>query len=283
MRWVKGIFVILTASMFWGIWRFSLPIFKLAPPSILSESLEPSWFMKMNIHRPVLMVYAMLVMAGLVFFFACIQGGLPGNKGTKGFLYGLCFGGLWYIGFIGIAFYFNTPIIKESVSGLADAIPLLVAGWLSGLVLGENKKPIQLKPQKALFQIAIMALVYTLIHSSTYLFVDHDGINARILFIPTNGSQLTILVLLGAWLGVIFAFLRNGFPYRSRIKNVILFAAGVFGYNWFAFNLFYTLFFASILLPSIGVAILDVLAVFIGIVVIELFQAQKRGPLSVID
>lgn len=218
---------------------------------------KPSIFAKMGLVYPVLIIYYWIVYAVLAVIFVLIQHNLPGEKWIKGFLYGLCFGGLHLIGMYEGILICNDTFINSTWVGLCDGLPILLMGTLIGIYTGTSE--IQNTKRQSTLSIPVITLCFIIGRYFSY----------TILHINSAYNTISLETFIwtfcqGLWIGLMYFILKTGNKGKSIFSQALFFGSVIFGLNWLLYHLFIPLMFeASIVDIFIRVGV-DVLFITVG-------------------
>lgn len=262
---------ILAVLIVWIGVRVMSPALAYHPPDILDQALPPSVFVRNGINTIVFISYLAMALVLLFLVFTIIQHRLIGKRSVKGLIFGTTLGVLWALGFLSSIEFFGTTLRAELINGIADIIPLALAGWFAGLILGTDTVHDDAVPVSShLLVIPVIGLVFVVIHSATLLLVDDPaGIPARLMFTPHNAAGYLAVAAFGGWAGVMYLVLRSGMPSSSIWAQSGVFAVVVFGHSWLWFNLFFNILYSKVLRHLATMSLIDIFAVFVGVILYE--------------
>jgi hypothetical protein len=201
----------------------------------------------------------------------------PGKRGIKGLIFGTWFGGVWSFGFLTGWAFLGTTLRSEVINIAADLIPLAIAGWLIGLTAGRDIPGTKIGSRKPWLAILLVAFGFVAVHTlGLSLLADPFRRTAILLLLPTNTSQVLLLLALGIWVGGMYIVLRTVLPFQSSSAQAALFAFGIFGPCWTWFNLFFAIEFSGVIPTLLILGFMGSLGVFIGAIVYEGIQGVKR-------
>ncbi|MCP4746721.1 MAG: hypothetical protein GY874_11370 [Desulfobacteraceae bacterium] len=221
--WWKILAITLIGGFVWIIMAKTIPTF--TPHKIIAYG--KNYLMEKEAAGPFLIGYVFAVLGFFCLVFIIIQGKLQGSKLAKGFFFGLLFALLWSIEFLDYHHIFGNATGDGIPSALRDGIPLLLTGVLCGLFLGSDSSKTQ---DTIKFDATIKAMVLFAIHFSI-------GRAVYYAFVLPNAKEmgwegLSIVLMLGAWIGVMYVALDQGSLNRSALGKAVFFGMFVFGINW---------------------------------------------------
>ena len=184
----------------------------------------PSIIARLGLFVPVFLVFALVAFGLLAAVFVYLQADLPQSRWKKGLLYGLSFGGLWYIGMLEASLVLGTPLKQELFMGFADALPIFIMGVLLGAFVGTTQNSRLRQARVSAIVIPCIAFCYCVGRYIAYISLHIQSAYT------TNplGTFLWTLVM-GVWIGIIYWFLESGLKNVSAIKRAIIFGCVVYG------------------------------------------------------
>jgi hypothetical protein len=262
-------FTIGLSAIIWYIFRFLL--FVYVPPESLGSQLEPTLIIKSNLLELGMAIYFLVYIIACALFFTLIQEHMEGNKIVKGTSFGLVLGSIWYFGLaLGIPAFFDMPLEHEMINAFGDAIPVLLFGIISGLMLAEDNKIPRSKSQKDLLAILIFIIPLVAIHwLYSFIFTDPTHTTTMVVVVIHNLEQLITIAGLGLLTGILYFICSPGISFHSKKQNHLFFAVCIFGVHWIWFNFFFNLHYAEIFLETMIMAIIDTILVFLALVIFD--------------
>ena len=207
-------------------------------------------------------VWALLAFSVSAIVFIKHQGLFPEKGIKKGFRYGGSIAVLWLLGMLEGVILFNNPFPNEFITGLSDAVPVLLMGVLLSLIVSEkNSDGIISKylVNKQVFVVLIFAGVFTI---GRYIMYITGLIRSGY---TTNPMQTLIWTLsMGICIGIIFILLTDMNNFKNYIKKSIRFGLFIFGLNWIMFLVFMPVMFKGYITDSFLRAAIDILTTFTG-------------------
>lgn len=233
------------------------------------EYYPPSFFIKNNLFQVAAPISLFITYALLGIVFAYIQNNLPGKKIEKGLRYGISFGGLWFLGILGMSLIFNSPIETELAVGGVDCFTLVLLGLLLGkFMASDNKCNAIEKDREGIGPIFTIGLMYVIGRYLAYVIFDFDigvAYTTRLLdtLLWTSG--------IGLWMGLAYSLLKQSLNNYSPAKKAILFGGIILGIDWVLFNLFALLLVDESPIELLLMAGSDILLVIAGVLFFETF------------
>ncbi|MFH1188259.1 MAG: hypothetical protein V1652_00235 [bacterium] len=249
---------------------FAMAIHTLWAP--LYDYYPPSFFVIYNLFKPfaALSLLVTFFLLGIVFVY--IQKDLLGAKISKGIRYGITFGGLWFIAMPGTSLLFHSPLKHELVSGMCDALSILLLGFLLGKFVATDTHTTHHKKKSYLLPIVIIGFIYCVGRYAAYRLF---GI--ELAYTDNLSSTLLWTGALGIWFGITYILLRQSVEKYMPIEKALMFGGSIVGIDWILFNLFAVLFIRISALLLITQAMVDIVLVILGIFVYERYL-QKIHP-----
>jgi hypothetical protein len=194
---------------------------------------------------------------------------MEGNKIVKGTSFGLVLGSIWYFGLaLGIPSFFDMPLEHEMINAFGDAIPILLFGIISGLMLAEDNKTPRSKSQKDLFSIFIFIIPLVGIHwLYSCIFTDPTLATTMVVVVIHTLDQLITIAGLGLLTGILYFICSPGIRFQSEKKKHLFFAVCIFGVHWIWFNFYFNLHYEGIFLETMIMAIIDTILVFLTLII----------------
>jgi len=227
-----------------------------------------SYLVKNGLFIPAAAILLTISYVSLVVVFVFIQEKLSGGKLSKGFRFGISFGGLWFIAMPGASIFFGSPMMHELLTGLLDGLALLILGLLLGMfVATDNNHIANKKPKGLILPIIVITIFFIIGQYLAFIIIGkhtpHFSITGTATFIWT--------LALGLWMGVMYCLLKQGIKRDSSIKWSFGFSGVIIGINWLYFNFFIVLILDVPLLDPLILAGLNILSVAVGVFVFETF------------
>ena len=238
-------------------------------PDTLDTGFPKSVIVKNGLLIPAAILLFFITFGALAGIFVLIQDTLPGTKLYKGLLYGLLFGGLWFIGMFepGIS-----PLWLSFFSGLADGLPILLLGILLGVFTAtDTNNHLEQRAANPMPSIVTVALLYTIGRYFSYAIIHIDSAYSSL---PI--ATLFWTVGMGLWVGVMYPLLKQGVKGNSPLKRALMFGGIIYGTDWLLYHLFMILFFDISLADLVLRAGTDALFVAAGVFIFERFVPLSK-------
>jgi len=204
----------------------------LTPVDLSNASdIKFSVFVKNGMLIPAVILWELLAFGMLAFVFVLIQNSLYGKKWMKGLVYGLSFGGLYFIGMFEAVLLLNSSVLSEFLMGMTDCISFVISGVMLGIFCGTDsmqsckKRNISVTLIVGFFYIVGRYLAYTVVNIQSA-----NSINPLGTFFWTTS--------LGLWIGNIYFMLQSGAKGKSIILQSLFFGIIIFGSNWLINHIF---------------------------------------------
>lgn len=193
------------------------------------------------------------------------------NK-TIGLFYGGIIGVFWLLGNIESVSVFGTTLIHETVSGLCDAVPIMLLIILLELSMNknvdnQNNKKINNKYIPSVF---IFALVYII---GRYVLYFTKIINSGFYIRPFDTLIWTILM--GSSTGIAYILFGHEIKVTSKLASAVKFAVIIFGSSWVVFQAFIPLLFAGTFVDIFVRSTADIIFVIISYYLSETLADRK--------
>lgn len=225
-----------------------------------------SYFIKNGLFGPAAAVSLIIIYIALAVVFDFIQENMPGKKLSKGFRFGISFGGLWFIGLPGTSIFFGSPMKHELLTGAADGLVLLLLGLLLGIFTAtDNSHTANNKQKIFILPVIIIALFFIVGQYLAFIFIGKNAPH----FCITGPAAFIWTLSLGLWMGIMYCMLEQGIKKYSLRKRSLWFGGLIIGINWLLFNLFIILILDVSLLDPVILAGLNILSVTIGMLAFE--------------
>lgn len=232
----------------------------------LHDYYPPSYFIKNNIFEVVATITLFITYVLLGVVFSHIQNNLPGKKIEKGLRYGISFGGLWFLGILGMSLILNSPIEVELISGGTDCMVIILLGLLLGkFVASDNSCKAVEKGRVSIVPIITIGLIYFVGRYLAYIMFNIE------LAYPTKLLETLLWTLgIGFWMGLAYSLLKQSVNKCSPFRKAIFFGGIIMGIDWILFNLFAVLLVDESLIELLLLAGSDILLVIVGVLFFEI-------------
>lgn len=202
--------------------------------------------------------------------FLALQKSLYGTRVTKGALFGIALGGMYFIGMLEAYVVYPVPLLGEVFTGAVDASGILLMSVLLGRYLAADAPDGDSPRAPLLPAVLIIAAAYVLTRYFSY----------AVLHIESSSSTRPLATFLwtaamGCWVGVMYPLIGRGLLPGSPFKRALAFGGGVFGVNWLVFNLFALLFISVPLSDLLCRSMLDALAIIAAVYLASFFAAAR--------
>ncbi|MFX0151476.1 MAG: hypothetical protein ACFFAJ_11890 [Candidatus Hodarchaeota archaeon] len=260
---------VVLSTVIWCIFRFLLLIY--VPPESLGSQLEPTTIIKSNLLEFSMAIYFLAYIIAFTIIFTVIQEHMEGNKLVKGTSFGMVLASIWYFGLaLGIPSFFDMPFEHEMINAFGDAIPVLLFGIISGLLLTEDNKTPRSKSLKDLLPIFIFIIPLVAIHwLYSFIFTDPTLATTMVIVVILTLEQMITIAGLGLLTGIMYFICSPGIRFQSEMKNHLFFAVCIFGFHWIWFNFFFNLHYVGIFLETMIIAIIDTILVFLTLIIVN--------------
>ncbi len=230
----------------------------LIAPAISYENPSPI-FADRALFVVVITLSLLITFAALAIVFVRIQDTMTGSPTQKGLKFGIAFGGLWLLGIIEMSLVFDSSLVVELCSGIADASAIVLLGVLLGRSFATAS------PARAAKSHRLQMIVSASPFLFSWLAVRYLGYLGLGLESGCRSEPLATLIwtgVTGAWIGVMYLLLR---PSPSSRWSPFTFPLVVFGIDWALFTFFVLIFVAGPTLAGLVARIVaDLIAVGIG-------------------
>jgi hypothetical protein len=242
------------------------------PPESLGSQLESTTIIKSNLLELSMTIYFLVYIISFSILFTLIQEHMEGNKIVKGTSFGLVLGSIWYFALaLGIPSFFDMPLEHEMINAFGDAIPVILFGIISGLMLAEDNKTPRSKSLKDLFAIFIFIIPLVAIHwIYSFIFTDPTLITTMVILVIHTLEQLISIAGLGLLTGMLYFICSPGIRFQSEMKNHLFFAVCIFGVHWIWFNFFFNLHYEGIFFETMIMAIIDTILIFLTLIIFRI-------------
>jgi len=252
--WLKAILIVILAAV------LDIAAHLIGSKILPSQGigLPPSVFVEKGIGELVALVLLLISFGVLMAVFFRLRENLPYPSRKSGLLYGLSFGGLWFIGVLESTLVLGTSMKYEIFMGLADGIPIL----LMGVLLGFMQSPAENVPDKVNNKWIVIPLITVFYLVGRYFSYLGLHIDSGITTAPLGNFLWTLAM--GIWVGFMYWLLGHGIKGASAIKSALLFGIVVFGSDWLLFTSFLTVFYKMNILDLFQRVFVDIAFVTIG-------------------
>lgn len=239
----------------------------------------PSYFVQNGLFQPAAAVSLLITFFLLALVFAAIQERLPGGKVSKGLRFGVAFGGLWFLGVVGMSIFFGAPLSHEVLGGASDCASLIILGVLLGFFTATGGEAGSMgSPGRSIAGILIVAVFFILGQYDAFFLM------SEMPYFDLFGPDTFLWTLiLAVWAGITYWLLRDGtIRDPSPVKRALFFGGVIIGINWILFNMFVLLFVAAPVSDPLVLAILNIVSIVVGMFVVEsvIFRKEAGYPAS---
>ncbi|WDV47609.1 hypothetical protein PV797_07970 [Clostridiaceae bacterium M8S5] len=191
------------------------------------------------------------------------------RSSVSGVRYGLGIGILWLWGMLEGVSLSGNPYINEFITGLSDALPIILMGLLLGRFIpnSENKK---LRKEPILLRNKIISLVsFSLVFLVGRSIFYYTGV-------MTCGYKqypyFTVIwtFIMGTCIGIAYILIGQTMKRKSILHNAIKFGVIVFGVNWTVFVIFMPFVFRGKVVASIIRILVDV-----GLIICSCYLSER--------
>jgi len=237
-----------------------------------------SIIVKNGLFIPAVIIMFLITFGVLAVIFVLIQDNLQGTKIFKGFIYGLSFGCLWFIGMIEASLILGTPLKNELFTGMADGLPIILMGLLLGVFTGTDtaKNNIKKRSNENIISIFVITIFYVVGRYSSYTIIHIDSA-----YSTKPCATFLWTVGIGLWVGVMYWLLKQGLKGYSPIKRALMFGGLIYGTDWLLYNFFIPLFFETSLVDLLLRAGIDIVFVIVGVFMFEKFVHTSKLALNI--
>jgi hypothetical protein len=233
-------------------------------PDALEIGLPKSTIVKNGLLIPAVMLLFFITFGALAVVFVLIEDALPGTGLHRGLLYGLSFGGLWFIGMFEPG---TSPLWLSLFSGLADGLPILLLGVLLGVFTAtDTGSSLEQRAANPMLPIVTVALLYTIGRYVAYTIIRIDSAYSTMPF-----ATFFWTVGMGLWVGGMYQLLKQGLKGTSPLKRALMFGGAIYGTDWLLYHLFMILFFDVSVADLVLRAGTDAIFVAVGVFIFERF------------
>lgn len=211
---------------------------------------------------PVASAWVALAFTGLGLVFLRIERHMAGSGLSKGLRYGLAVGLMVQVAMIEGVAMLGHRFVDEFVTGLADAIPIVLMGALMGRFLasdGPAARPIDPFPAGFVRVLLIVTAVFGL-----------GRLGAQAVGLFDSGLELRPVatvawtLAMGATIAVLVWLVRDAAWHLTRTGRALALGAGVFGINWALFMAFVPMVFADALVDAVVRVAIDIALVTVA-------------------
>ena len=237
------------------------------------QVLAPSAIVTVGLMVPALLGFLLITFGLLEVVFVMLQSELPYGKWLKGFVFGMSFGGIWYLGVLESTLVLGTAFGRELVAGLSDAIPILVMCVLLGGLVGTQGRARRRQPGSTVLAVPIVALCYLMGRYVAYLVFNIES--------GAAGHPVGTLVwtsAMGLCVGLMYWLLEPGLGEASPARRAIVFGGVVYGIDWALFNFFLVVLFQMNTLDLMTRVGVDVFSVMLGVLIAETAMRAGKRP-----
>lgn len=227
-----------------------------------------SFFVKVLGLPLTLIVWYFIAFGSIAFIFYVYEDKLPGVKSRKGLCYGIAIGILWLWGMLEGVSLSGNPLINEFITGICDAIPILLMGLLLGIFTTKRNTIENKKKSFSLNNILLSVFIFSTIFLVGRYFVYYTNI-IKSGFRSYPYFTFIWTFLMGTCIGVTYLLLGQATKSSSPFLSAIKFGVTIFGVNWLVFVIFIPFIFKGALLDFIIRIIIDTLLVILSYYVSE--------------
>lgn len=249
----------------------------ITPPALTSETPENTLSaLALLLGFPLTaLLWAIIAYSCVAFVFYLIEDRIPGEKGARGFRYGISIGALWLLGYVMCFPKFGNPFINEFVGGLCDATPVVVMGWLLGLFTtkkGLTDTSNTYSKNQTFKGIVIFVLFFSMARTgSYYINIIDTGFQVNPVY------TLAWTFVMGFCLGIIYLLLGKTITSSSALVSAIKFGFFLFGLTWGIFIMFFPLMLKGQLINTILMFLIDTLSVTAAYHFSEILLNRSQG------
>lgn len=212
-----------------------------------------------------LILWYSIAFGSIAFIFYRFEDRLPGVGSIKGLRYGISIGILWLWGMIEGVSLSGNLLINEFLTGICDAIPILLMGLLLGnFTTKENNIENTVSSNRRFLSIFIFSTVFLV---GRYLCYFTNIIKSGYQSSPYFTFIWTLLM--GACIGVTYLLLGKVTKSSSTFLSATKFGIIIFGVNWTVFIIFIPFIFKGTLIGSIIRIVSDILLVILSYYISE--------------
>ena len=237
-------------------------------PHVLVSAYQPAFFALRGIVPAAASVLMLIIMIHLLLNYIRGANTIRCVPPVRGALYGFMYGALWFLGFLEMYFVNGSSLQRHALSGARDVIALSAFGLFAGLMFIPRERVAT--ACESLIVVVPVSACFAVFHQAQY-FIAFPEVNQHV----HDVSGLIWLLACGAWIGVMYYFLR---PSMEGIhRRILFFSANMFGVNWLLYNSFYRVFLD---IPVGDILIrtgFDVAGVSLGLYLYESMRKAERA------
>lgn len=213
---------------------------------------------------PTIIIWYVIAYGSIAYIFYKNEDKFVGTNIAKGLRYGISIGILWLWGMlIGVLLYHN-PFSNELVTGICDAVPIVIMGLLLGKFMTKSNHHIESKHKSInVINIILSLLIFSIIFSIGCYIINYTGI-IKIAHQTEPYFAFIWPFLMGTCIGITYLLLDNGTQSSSKLSSAIKFGSTLFGTNWLVFAIFMPFIFNGILFKFIISIIVNILSVILS-------------------
>jgi hypothetical protein len=198
-----------------------------------------------------------------------IQNNLPGTKVTKGWRYGVAFGGLCFLAISEVSLVFGSPLIKELRVSATDGLSILLLGLLLGRFTATDGQQAsrQLKGVKIAF--LIIPLVFLIGRYFGYIFL-----HTRSAYSEKSIATFCWTLGIGGWISIMYWLLKE-YREASAVVHALRFGGLIFGSYWLIYNSFALVFMKLSFLEVLKRVLIDIFFVSASVGFVFKLSQQK--------
>lgn len=240
-------------------------------PLVLIRAYQPAFFALRGIVPVAASALMFIIMVHLLLNFKRSANSIRCAPSVRGALYGFMYGALWFLGFLEMYFVNGSSLQRHALSGVRDVIALSAFGLFAGLMFLPRER-IKTAGESLIVVVPVSAC-FAMCHQAQY-FIAFPEIDQHV----HDAPGLLWLLACGAWIGVMYYFLRPAID--GTYRRILFFSANMFGVNWLLYNSFYCVFLD---IPSRDILIrtgFDIAGVFLGLC---LYESMRKAECAYFD
>lgn len=213
-----------------------------------------------------IIIWYVIAFGGIAIIYNFVDMNISQYRFNGGLRYGIALYMLWQWGMLEGVAISNNPFINELVTGVSDAVPLLIMGILMGIIKGDKKQKYfkKIYITKYVITILVFSIVFTSIRYMAYCTnIMQSGYVNQPLF------TAIWTIIMGMVIGVVYILLGENLQGESKMLNLIKFSVVVFGINWCLFIIFIPFIFESNIIACAFRVIIDVVSVIISCIIVN--------------
>lgn len=220
---------------------------------------------------PTIIVWYVIAYGSICYIFYKYENKFTGLNSIKGLRYGIAIGILWLWGMLqGVSLYGN-PMINEFITGICDALPIVLMGLLLGIFTTksnyvENKKK-SVNPSNILLSIFAFSIIFLI---GRYFFYYTNIIKSA--YQTSQYFTFVWTLLMGTCIGITYILLGKATQSSSLFLSSVKFGIIIFGINWLVFIAFMPFILDGLLIDSIIGVIADTLLVILSYYISECLE-----------